>query len=241
MGLILCCWNLEVLSAKVVNLQNLHENSVCWCRVCVLICAKDWILSQLCGFHLYPMVFVGWVCPGVMTTLICKFRKKKLEAPNWYHKPPIHHLPFLSSPQGDLRLLPFLPSPLTQESSCTSFSLFVPKFSHWLEQNLFSAACLGRVDILESFQLLTPMRTGIGLYKDFVTFKSFSHLEHLYCLQCILLIMCWCFSQLWFGIQKLTRKYVIQGKHHSFSLCLCVLMLLVGLLIDFGNRSFNIL
>jgi hypothetical protein len=61
LGLILCCWNLKVLSAKVVNLQNLHENSGCWCGVCVLICAKDWILSQLCGFQLYPMVFVGWV------------------------------------------------------------------------------------------------------------------------------------------------------------------------------------
>jgi len=100
-----------------------------------------------------------------------------------------------------MRLLPFLPS-LTWESSCAIFSLFVSKFSHWLEWNLFSATCLGGVDILESFQLLKPMRTGIGLYKDLVTFKSFSHLGHLYCLQCILLIMCWCFSQLWFVFES---------------------------------------
>jgi hypothetical protein len=74
----LCCWNLEVLSAKVVNLQNLHENRGCWCRVCVLVCAKNWILSQLCGFQLYPTVFVGWVCPGVMTTFDLQVQEGKV-------------------------------------------------------------------------------------------------------------------------------------------------------------------
>ncbi len=127
LGLILCYWNLEVLSAKVVNLQNLHENSGCWCRVCVLICAEDWILSQLCGFHLYPMVFIGWVCPGIMTTLICKFRKKKLEALNWYHKPPIHHLPFLSSPLRRFEIVALSPisshtSPLAPLFHCLSLN-----------------------------------------------------------------------------------------------------------------------
>ncbi len=78
LGLILCCWNLEVLSAKVVNLQNLHENRGCWCRVCVLVCAKNWILSQLCGFQLYPTVFVGWVCPGVMTTFDLQVQEGKV-------------------------------------------------------------------------------------------------------------------------------------------------------------------
>jgi hypothetical protein len=77
LGLIFCCWNLEVLSAKVVNLQNLHENSGCWSRVCVLIPAKDWILSQLCDLHLYPMVFIGWVCPGIMTLLWSASSRRK--------------------------------------------------------------------------------------------------------------------------------------------------------------------